>query len=525
MKINFIKKKRSSLLTIGALTFIALISFQSCKQTYETVNEEGNGIPSTVNINIAGVAYEELDQSGSPSTKASTSSTPGLASDVQKFVMPFNEDLAIFGSLEPVKNADEQIAVKAAAGNKAAVVNTPLTPGTRYTILVYNADGSLNQQQVFTYGSGATTLNTKLDGGKTYTFIAVSINSTSTNPTITGNTLSTATVAVANTTNYLMYFKKQITLTAANTNLDVVLKHQFSQITTKVTVNNQLNNKYLNSISGVSIAPANAAAIIKLTDGSLTYSSPISTGAEVTFPAITGNQTTLTSSPTNILAPFTTGANLTIGSISINGESKSNLTQSNLNINPGHKYNLNLNFAVPCTQDVIINGGFNPNYSNLTEGGRTPESTITAPGADYGFVLNIYELDNSFNMKVNGVALATKELQFQSGVTNNPINIEFTNGTVWGDAGVSQIYNITNGTDAAPSLRVSISPEGVISMFGRKSSTDMTLYPLRLRSGTSFNTITWNKTGNNEIKVDQLVTGPTKIRGNGIGKKIVPCTL
>lgn len=530
MKLFFKNKKIVSQYSIAALVcaLLWLPTLQSCKRTNDETSETGNGIPSTVNVNLAGVEFDEQNQDAVPVAKASTTSNSNVQSpssnEGQKFYMPFSEGIGIFGSLEPAQNESTQVANKAATGNKAAIVNTPLTSGTHYTILVYNADGSLNHSQVFVVGSGTTALTKKLDGGKSYTFVAVSLNSTA-DPVITGTTLSAATVT--NATNYLMYFKKQMTLSAANTTLDVVLKHQFSQITTKVIVSNQLNDKYINSISNVFIKPQYTSANLKFSDGSLTYNTNITDGAQVIFPGIGANALSVTSSPTNIIGPSTATGTLNIGSISISGGSKSNLLQSNLNITPGHKYNLNLTFAVPCTQEITTNASFSWNYPNSTEGTRTPSQTITAPSADYGFVLNIYTLDNSFNMRINGVALATKELQFQSGVTNLPINVEFLDGKAWGDTGISEIYNITNGTETSPAVRVVISPEGAISMFARKSNADAALYPLRIRANTStsFNTVTWNKTANNTIVVDQLITGPTSMTGKGVGKKVIPCQL
>ncbi|WP_294183545.1 fimbrillin family protein [uncultured Sphingobacterium sp.] len=498
--------------------------FQSCKRVQE-LTEEGNGTISTVEINLAGAEYGE-DENPDIVTKASNKNGVAVLNKtgIQEFVIPFDDNLAIFGSLETVNSNTPSNVLQASSGKKAATETNPLAQGVKYTVIVYNADGTYNTSKTFTYGSTETGFT--LDGGKTYTFVAVSLNSSTapTIPNLTTNTLANATVS--NATNYLMYFKQQLTLSQTLTRLNVILKHQFSQITTKIStnVNSTSNTKYINSISNVFIGPHYPSASIKLADGSITYTTPVtSTGASVTFPSIGSNITSLTSAPTPIIYPTTTTGTLAIGALSIDGQSKSNLTQSNLAITPGHRYNLNLNFAVPCTENVSINGGFNFTYNGLTDGTRTPAKTITAPNADYGFVLNIYYLDNSFNMKINNVALATNEIQFEPGLSGYPLNIEFADGTQYGTTADTQIYNINNGTDTAPSIRVVISPTGAISMFGRKRNSDLTLYPLRLKSGTSFNTVTWNTTSTNTITVDQLVAGTTSIRGNGIGKKIIQC--
>jgi len=59
--------------------------------------------------------------------------------------------------------------------------------------------------------------------------------------------------------------------------------------------------------------------------------------------------------------------------------------------------------------------------------GSTVEESFTQPGTNGGFTLDIYKLDNSFNMKVNGADLYDEEIEFQSGnphVDNYPITLK-----------------------------------------------------------------------------------------------------
>ena len=146
--------------------------------------------------------------------------------------------------------------------------------------------------------------------------------------------------------------------------------------------------------------------------------------------------------------------------------------------------------------------------------------TFTAPAADFGFQFDIYTLDNSFNLEVNGVALATKEIQFQAGNSTLPQNIRFVDGALYGGA-VPNIWQI-KGDFSAPSVRVVISPSGSVSFFGSKSSGGV-LEPLQLFNGNVVNTINWNTSGTNKIKVSQYVIGTTYITGYGSGKRISPC--
>lgn len=146
--------------------------------------------------------------------------------------------------------------------------------------------------------------------------------------------------------------------------------------------------------------------------------------------------------------------------------------------------------------------------------------TFSAPAADLGFQFDIYTLDNSFNLEVNGVSLATKEIQFQAGNSTLPQNIRFVDGALYGGA-VPNIWQI-KGDFSAPAVRVVISPAGSVSFFGSKSSGGV-LEPLQLFNGNVVNTINWNTSGTNEIKVSQYVIGTTYITGYGSGKKISPC--
>ncbi len=149
--------------------------------------------------------------------------------------------------------------------------------------------------------------------------------------------------------------------------------------------------------------------------------------------------------------------------------------------------------------------------------------TITQPGTNAGFVFDIYELDNSFNMKINGVMLATQEIEFQGGGLTQ--NIRFADGTIWEAGGIQDIWRLRGETDK-PIIRVEISATGAISIFGSKVSStnpNYALEPLELFEGNVFNIIAWNTTTENEIVVTQNVVGITKMKGYGSGQNIVPC--
>jgi hypothetical protein len=162
----------------------------------------------------------------------------------------------------------------------------------------------------------------------------------------------------------------------------------------------------------------------------------------------------------------------------------------------------------------------NPNGAVVI--GGTLSKTITQPAVNYGFVFDIYELDNSFNMEINGVKLAVHEIEFQSSDTPGPINIRFADGDKY-EENTQPIWQM-RGTADRPLIRVKISPAGKVSMYGSKASGGE-LYPLVLFEGNSFNDILMNVGDgeSNQITVTQNIVGDTKIEGIGYGANQVDC--
>lgn len=314
-----------------------------------------------------------------------------------------------------------------------------------------------------------------------------------------------------------MYFKKNMTVTGNGiNNLDIVLKHQYSQITTKLDAR-QVGN--ISVVTNATISPANSSADISFATDALTYNGSIN--QPVSFSA--QNLPIATSSATQVISNTTTTGQLNLGTVTVDGVSKS-MTIDKLKITPGVKYNLNLRLG-PCRQDI------NPVPFSVKDG---VTQTFTMPATDFGFVFDIYKLDNSFNLTINGTQMATKEINFQGndGATRT---VRFADGTVYGSDVVPALlrpaalpakrtYEIWDleGTPSAPLVRVVISKDGKISLFGSKSSGGA-LEPLELFNGNTLNTIKWNTTGTNTVTATQSVINITYMSGNGTGKQIVTC--
>lgn len=533
--ISKIYQKSRSKVLLAIIAFVCVTAY-SCKETQESVaNSE-----TVVKVNLLGVANHVVSNDNLASKKGKLGQ--GASQSVQVGTVPFSSS----GSFEVTLTTAPQTAVsdevQSSTSNRAATTTdrTPLDQNIKYKVLVYDADGNYVTEKLYTNGVGDSE-GIALDAGKRYSFIAYSINSSTSVPTVAaGSKLSEANLVGIDSD--LMYFSGKMTLTAGENNLNVILKHQYSQIITRIKMSPNTTGAITSILSPV-INPSHVSANLKLEDGSLTFNGLNKTGVNVVFPAL-GNKglREVTSVPTMLIHPNESAGTLKFGSITIDGETKSNIVVPNLKIIPGQRYYLDLEFKT-CTQNVEGGSGMNWSYAERTQGGvkgivangvfipngKALEKTFTAPGADYGFVFDILQLDNSFNMEVNGVKLAKQEIQFQVDAISSRQNIKFADGSIFSGkntengATLSSIYGL-KGTVSAPLVKVVISRAGEVTMFASKKSGGA-LYPLVLSNGNSFNTFLWDGAKTNVVKVTQLVDGETIIKGAGSGVKKVSCNL
>src|SRR5699024_10430598 len=50
---------------------------------------------------------------------------------------------------------------------------------------------------------------------------------------------------------------------------------------------------------------------------------------------------------------------------------------------------------------------------------------FTTPGSDAGYIFDIFELDNSFKLKINGEWISNEEIEFQSNANALGANVKF----------------------------------------------------------------------------------------------------
>ncbi|WP_333863329.1 hypothetical protein [Sphingobacterium sp.] len=535
INMNLIPHRRlTNLFMLGCSAFA--LSLYSCNKSGESTALTGETV---VKVNLSGVeAYNESDNNAvQKQASAGSSHASSSAPDVQEMTVPLENG----GSVDVVLTNSSAVtkSLVASSNPKLAATQTvekPLDKNVKYKVVVYDSQGAYVTEKIYNYGEEATAAGIVLDAGKSYTFIAYSINSTTALPSINNqNTLSTA--SLNNVSGDLMYYTGTLTLKNGVNNLNVVLKHRFSQITTTLTMDPSMTGA-ITQIGTAVLKPSHNSANLNFADQTLTYNGLNNAGVTAQFPALGNGLRTVISNPALLIHPTTSNGTLMLGSLTLDDETKTDINIPNVKINPGQKYDLKLNFRT-CTQDVTSDG-LNWSYPATTSGGRTgimkdgkfyPNGTtidrsFTAPAADYGFVFDITELDNAFNMEVNGVKLAKQEIQFEVGASSAQ-NIQFVDGSKYAGNNIEtgkridQVYNM-KGTSTSPLVKLVISRTGQVTLFGSKTSGGP-LYELKLFNGNSFNTFPWSATQSNTVKVTQLVDGRTIIKGVGAGKKKIPC--
>lgn len=532
------KKITLSRLLIFTLTLTIVISSCSKKSEQEEISNT-----SIVKINISSVESLQENIGNRASVKNFANQD-----NPQVGTLKFSEDINVTYELVPVANNIEKTnthsteqksgIIKAASTNR-----TPLVSNVKYRVLAYDSNGSLKADQSFTYGSESSQPQMKLDAGQTYTFISFSSNSTTDIPTVQ-QVESLNTAKLTNVTGQLMIFKETKSLVYGNNNLNVVFKHKFSSIITNLSIDQGTFGSFI-KFTSATYKPTYTSADINLNNQEITYNVEKTNGTDANFETFSQGVREINGRTTSIIHPGTTTGTLTFKNIEISGETK-DITVPNVKISPGVQYVLNLVFKT-CTRDVSTPDLLNWEYPAAKKGGKTGivyngtfmengkllTRTINAPGADYGFVFNITKLDNAFNMEVNGVKLASNEIQFQF-YPGTPVggvhqNIRFKDGSRYDGPNtqggtVNAIYHTSMvGTAARPLVVIIIGKDGSVNLYGRKVPSGP-LYELELIPGlNSFNSFPWSATGQNSVKITQIIDGQTILVGSGSGKAKISC--
>lgn len=524
----------NNLNSINIIIFF-LTSFVLLSCNKEIVNENSNG-NAMIAISIS--SSEDVDDE-SISSKMDQKASSRISSNI-KGKLPFSDYTQIEYSFNE-ESKQLRSKVQDISGELKAVINRkPLGGNILYKVLVYDQNGDFVTERNYNYGSESTVNPLLLDSDKIYTFLSFSLNSSSILPNILEKE-KLSTVKLSNVSEDLMTFRKTMKLTFGTNLLSIILKHRYNRIITQLTADPSTVGTF-NKISNASIRPAFDNATYSFANDTFQYGTQKQNGCPVIFASNQLGTRNVISNPTLVISPLNINGSINFGTISIDDETKTNFSIPNVKLTPGVSYTLKLNFRT-CTENVGSVQGMNWNYQEAFIGkssgiwkdgvfyyrGQTISKTIIAPGADYGFVFDITDLDNAFNMELNGVRLAASEIQFERGASSAQ-NIRFKDKSLYqginseGGNNIAAIYNM-KGTVAKPLVKVVIGKNGEVTLYGSKISGGP-LYELELFNGNYFNTFKWNTAsqGNNVIKVTQLVDGRTILIGNGSGKKKIPCS-
>lgn len=158
------------------LVCLGLMLFSCEKETFDDTIQG----PATLNVQLVGIGSETEDVASN--TIASAQPAAKMPNVIE---VPINPNLSAYITLEEDKEGP--VKTKLNSSNKLAAKETlPITPGVKYGILVYEGDNLIpNGHKIYTAGQESSTAGFALDGGKTYTFIGYSRN-TSEIPTVVG---------------------------------------------------------------------------------------------------------------------------------------------------------------------------------------------------------------------------------------------------------------------------------------------------------------------------------------------------
>ncbi|MEI5985151.1 MULTISPECIES: fimbrillin family protein [Sphingobacterium] len=538
-----------------SLPLILMLFVVGCSKSEDNPAVVKDG--SLVNISIDGISYEEdqIDFEKKSSSRAG-SSPSGVVQDTTLVFDDYSVDVVMEKDNGPIQKSIGGGTVQSSNNGlrAATVVRNKLTPGVYYRVVVYNSNGTFKATKDYVYGTNPANNFIALDSKVPYTFVIYSINSKTNNlPNVTyKNGVQTfANAQLLDVSQDLMVqVIKDRTLNVGDNYLGVIMKHRYSMITTKLTMDPKMTGT-IKDLKNTTIGKVDASATFNFVDGTLTYKNNQSTDAIVVFPDLSVGIREIISYPTLLINPQNSAKTLTFGLITINDETKTGFKIENIKITPGCKYNLNLNFRT-CTQEVKMaddalnwryevnstyTGCIDPVTGKEYKNGELLTRSFSAPASDYGFTFDIKLLDNAINMRVNNTrifgtsALDTAQIQFQTydntangeGIISQ--NIRFLDGSEYGKTvngvAVPDIWKLT-GTDTAPIIRIMISKTGEVTMLGSKTDGGP-LFPLILKAGLQFNKVPWNTTSSNTVVVTQRVSNTTFVVGRGYGQKKIAC--
>ncbi len=307
-KMNKISTFLKTLIILTLITFISCQKENSSNSSLEELNSQGK---VQINIGSISIAENNDDENEDISSKKASSQKSTDIDHIQEQTIELDDKTKVTAILSPANKASSN----KIAGTKTIV---DLTSGVKYKLIVYNkATGAYVTERDYTRGSESSTTKLMLDGAGSYTFIAYSFNNTTTIPS--ARSYSNISLAKLNSiSSELLYFKQDIQLFNASTNLNIVLKHQFSQVTATFELSSTTLGSLFSVIPPTFSGGTYSSGNLNLATGELTYNTPTpGTQIGLTSALIAGSQRSLTAQKTLLIGPASTNSSITIPAITL----------------------------------------------------------------------------------------------------------------------------------------------------------------------------------------------------------------
>lgn len=311
----------------------------------------GEGV-STIKINLAGTQFQNL---GNQLIKGSSKSNIVQSSQQKVIALDKSYKLTATLTLESAHLDRQEIEKRSATGLKAKSLSVQgstqsnLPNGTKYRILLYDATGDFVEYKDYEVGAPLTSNDSfRVIPGQDYTFVGYSVGGTDSNelndimPT---GSFSNAMFKDVNGNGHFMYYiKPASSYQDGLTTLDIILRHQFSQVKTIVQLDDAVSGE-LDFIEAT-IVPHLNKVNVSVRNGVPDFDNgSMSNGAVVNFTNASNKRSA--EATTIITASDQTsngGGILAISSIRIDGKTNSQVPPvEGLKIIPGGRYTLTLN--------------------------------------------------------------------------------------------------------------------------------------------------------------------------------------
>jgi len=349
MKRQKYKKNEQYLRNICLLSIFIFIV--SCRSTDSGISD--NSGKSILKVNLLGVESSVSSEKIAASTKVIV---PPLSTNKQTIRFDDHHDIIATLIQEPSQTKENLAGIIPMAAT--TLTNSKLVDGTKYRVIAYDDKGSYIADKVFISGQNDKGLQDgfELYGGN-FNFIAYSINSKTDLPELPSEYTTLSKASLKSVVGDLMDFRNlNKAIKGGETNyLDILLKHRYSQITTKIDASSVGNITNIQA----SFSPVSTSADLLIANGNLGYNGP-STSVTVDF-SDNSNNPIYISKPTILISDNNSLGQLNLSSLTIGGVTK-NLTINNLKFTPGVKYNLNLELDYKPDLYTIISIGQDASY-------------------------------------------------------------------------------------------------------------------------------------------------------------------